>query len=256
MPNSPKPGYAELDFPGPDSLDHRSPAPGFIEHGALRTDGRTAPGRTILITGFGPFPGVPHNVSAAIAVAVGNAISRRFPSTRVVATALPTEWEIAPERISDLICDLKPALALHFGVSGLAQGFVIETIARNETGRVDAAGLLPASGFLEPFGPDEIPTQLPAGRIHARLKRLGLPARLSRDAGTYLCNAVFYRSVLTQRELGHGGRSGFIHVPSTIRGAHPSRIAKTRAEPASFLDFEDAKRGAIEIVAACLSRTI
>lgn len=208
----------------------------------------------VLITGFGPFPGVPYNVSASLAEQIGAEVRQRFPSSTVVTAALPTEWETAPELASDLICDLKPALALHFGVSEQAHGFVIETLARNETGRLDAAGELPMIPVIEPFGPDEMPTQLPAGRINARLRRLGLPSRLSRDAGTYLCNAVFYRSVLTQKELGLGGRSGFIHLPVAVGGEREGREPAWRKRRAVKLDFKRAKRGGVEIVSACLNR--
>lgn len=208
----------------------------------------------ILITGFGPFPGVPHNVSASIAEAVGKAARRRFPSSSIVTASLPTEWDIAPEQAADLICDLRPALSLHFGVSDNAEGFVVETIARNEADRVDAAGQSPMVPTLEPFGPDELPTGLPAGRIHARLQRLGLPARLSRDAGTYLCNAVFYRSLLTNHELGSGGRSGFIHIPTNINLA-PGNMSPRSAQLACRLNFHNAMLGGLEIIAACLNQT-
>lgn len=211
---------------------------------------------SVLLTGFGPFPGVPHNISAHLAEQIGADIRKRFPSSTVITEALPTEWDVAPERASDLICDLRPNLALHFGVSDQARGFVIETIARNQTGRVDAAGLLPEISTLDPMGPPEIATGLPAGRLNARLQRLGLPSELSRDAGTYLCNAVFYRSALTQCELGGRGRSGFIHLPVEIKGTPRS---STGALPrpqnrACHLDFESARRGGIEIVAACLNQ--
>lgn len=208
----------------------------------------------VLITGFGPFPGVPYNVSALLAEQVGEQVRQRFPSSTVVTAALPTEWEAAPELTSELICDLKPSLALHFGVSEQAHGFVIETLARNQTGRLDAAGELPMIPVIEPFGPDEMQTQLPAGRINARLRRLGLPSRLSRDAGTYLCNAVFYRSVLTQKELGLGGRSGFVHLPVAVRGEREGRGPATRRRRDVKLDFDRAKRGGVEIVSACLNR--
>jgi pyroglutamyl-peptidase len=205
--------------------------------------------RAVLITGFGPFPGMPDNISAIIATEVGAEARRQFTWSRVITAALPTEWEVAPEMIADLICDHRPALALHFGVSAQARGFVIETIARNEAYRLDAAGQFPLMPEIEPFGPDEMATQLPAGRINARLQRIGLPTRLSRDAGTYLCNAVFYRSVLTQRELGGGGRSGFIHLPAAIK-----KKSAARNPLAGNLDLESTKRGALEIIAACLNR--
>jgi pyroglutamyl-peptidase len=159
---------------------------------------------------------------------------------------LPTEWHVAPAQVGDLVLDLKPRLALHFGVSDLASGFVIETIARNHALRMDAVGLLPTAPFIDPFGPPEMATQLPAARLQARLKKLGLPARLSRDAGAYLCNAVFYRSVLAQRATGRSGRSGFIHLPVRVA----ERCSSSRHAP---LDIDRAVRGGVEIVAACLN---
>lgn len=213
---------------------------------------KSSPQCAALITGFGPFPGVPHNVSGRLAEEVGDALRKRFTSSRIVTAALPTEWEVAPERISDMICDLKPAVALHFGVSDQASGFVIETVARNATGRVDAAGTMPNADYLEPFGPDELATQLPAGRIHARLRRLGLPSRLSRDAGTYLCNAVFYRSVLTQTELGLGGQSGFIHLPVAIPDQCGNVTRRRKTAGTTTMDLESVVRGGIEILSTCL----
>jgi len=208
---------------------------------------------TALLTGFGPFPGVPYNVSEALVDAIGAKLSRRYPSLRFVTQALPTEWEIAPERAVDLICDLKPDIAIHFGVSAEAKGFVIETRAQNKTGRADAAGEMPLAEAIEPFGPVELATQLPAGRLCARLGRIGLTSRLSRDAGTYLCNAVFYRSVLTQTELGSGGRSGFVHLPVAVENA-PRGRRRPGSNRVAVLDFDDAVRGGAELVAACLGR--
>jgi len=205
---------------------------------------------TALLTGFGPFPGVPHNVSAQLVEEIKVRLRRRFPSSRIVAEALPTEWDIAPERAADLICNLRPSIAIHFGVSDLARGFVIETLAQNQTGRPDAAGLLPTSIQIEPFGPDTLASQLPTGRLCSRLSRLGFPNRLSRDAGTYLCNAVFYRSVLTQFELGAGGRSGFVHLPVAV-GAGP-RDRRRHRSPVPVIDFEMAVRGGVEIVSSCI----
>jgi pyroglutamyl-peptidase len=201
----------------------------------------------LLLTGFGPFPGVPRNVSATVAERLGHAVRWRFPSAQVVWSALPTEWHVAPAQVGDLVLDLKPRLALHFGVSDLASGFVIETIARNQAGRMDAAGLLPTMPFIDPFGPAEMATQLPAARLQARLRKLGLPVRLSRDAGAYLCNAVFYRSVLAQRATARGGRSGFIHLPVIVA---EGRSSSSRHAP---LDIDRALRGGVEIVAACLN---
>lgn len=204
----------------------------------------------VLITGFGPFPGVPRNISATVAERLGHAVRRRFPSAHVVFSALPTEWHIAPDHVGDLVADLRPRVALHFGVSEQAQGFVIETVARNHAHKVDAAGMMPELPLLDPFGPPEMATQLPAARLRTRLERLGLPVRLSRDAGAYLCNAVFYRSVLAQRAADNGGRSGFIHLPVRVPDRH---LPGERRRPTS-LDLDRAVHGGVEIIAACLNQ--
>lgn len=201
----------------------------------------------VLVTGFGPFPGVPRNISATVAERLGFAVRRRFPSAHVVFSALPTEWDVAPAHVGDLVLDLRPRIALHFGVSDQATGFVIETVARNHAHKIDAAGMSPELPLIDPFGPPEMATQLPAARLRARLARLGLPVKLSRDAGAYLCNAVFYRSVLAQRAAGTGGRSGFIHLPVRV----PER--QWRGEQGA-LDIDRAVRGGVEIVAACLNQ--
>ncbi len=207
---------------------------------------------TILITGFGPFPGVPHNISEMLATEVARLVRKKIATADVVATTLPTEWDVAPDLICDLICDVRPALAVHFGVSDRAEGFVVETIARNRTGRVDAAGVEPLAAILDPFGPEQYATQLPAGRMAARLRRIGLPAQISRDAGSYLCNAVFYRSVQSQRLSGAGGRSGFVHVPVSVTDNSAGRGLIRRRRP--VLDLDATIRGGIEVVEACLNR--
>jgi pyrrolidone-carboxylate peptidase len=46
-----------------------------------------------------------------------------------------------------------------------------------------------------------------AARLVALARKAGLPARLSRDCGDYLCNEGFYLSLLMDR------RASFVHLP-------------------------------------------
>lgn len=84
-----------------------------------------------LLTGFGPFPGAPRNASSLLIEALAKLAARRLPGFAVRAETLPTEWQAGPARLSALLDDLRPAVALHFGVSHRARGFVVETRARN-----------------------------------------------------------------------------------------------------------------------------
>jgi pyroglutamyl-peptidase len=206
----------------------------------------------ILLTGFGPFPSVPENASSLLAHEVAAKAGRVFRGFTVQAELIPTEWRASASRLSLLMTELKPAVALHFGVSTKAMGFVVEARGRNFASALsDAAGELPVGRCIAPGGPDYLPTNLPAGLIIARLRRRGMPAYISRDAGAYLCNAVFYRSLDIVRRSGPMTRSGFIHVPATL---HKDRHPGSRLRPTCPLRWEQAIDGGLEIIAASLGR--
>jgi pyroglutamyl-peptidase len=207
----------------------------------------------ILITGFGPFPGAPQNASSLLADAVAEAARRELPGFAVHAETLPTEWHAGPMRLAGLLDTLEPILAVHFGVSRRATGFVVETRARNSTQRVaDACGEGPGSDCLLDDGPDEIGVTLPTSQIVERLRRLRLPVQLSRDAGGYLCNALLYHSLDHARRrsgAGFGPRRGFIHIPDRLVGGKARGVM--RAAAASRLEWEGAVRGGLAILATC-----
>jgi pyroglutamyl-peptidase len=206
----------------------------------------------ILLTGFGPFPSVPENASAQLVPAVAAEASRVFRGFDVLAEVIPTEWRAGALRLSLLMTELKPAVALHFGVSSRATGFAIEARGRNVASAVsDAAGELPSERLIAAEGPEFLPTNLPAAMIVARLRRRGLPAYISRDAGAYVCNALFYRSLEIVRRFAPVTRNGFIHIPPALLN---ERRPGSRARPACQLRWDEAIDGGLEIIAATLGR--
>jgi pyroglutamyl-peptidase len=207
----------------------------------------------ILITGFGPFPGAPRNASSLLAEAVAEAARGGLPGFAVHAETLPTEWYAGPSRLAALLDDMQPALALHFGVSRRATGFVVETRARNTTQCLaDACGEAPALPRLSEAGPDELGVTLPTSQIVERLRRMRLPVQLSRDAGGYLCNALLYHSLDHARrraEKGLGPRRGFIHIPDRLAG--DGKRGTMRPAAASRLEWQGAVRGGLAILETC-----
>lgn len=202
----------------------------------------------ILITGFGPFPGVPENATTRLVPELQDRAKRAIPGHRIVAEILPTEWRAAPIRVEALIGKHKPVATVHFGVSSRAEGFVVETRGRNAVqDMADACGERPMSNCIVTDGPEVLASTFPASLIVSRLRRRGLPAALSRDAGLYLCNAVLYRVLA----LGRGGasplRSGFIHLPD---GLAPRGPGSRLAVEGRGLTWEDAVEGGLEILAA------
>jgi pyroglutamyl-peptidase len=206
---------------------------------------------TVLITGFGPFPGVPANASMRLLPQLAKAAPKLFPDVRFAVDVLPTEWEAGLRRLQRLLDEVRPDLALHFGVSSRARGFEIELRARNACAATpDAGGGLPASHMLLPGGADYLPASLPVRHIVARLRRMRVPAFASRDAGAYLCNAALYRSLMCAKDSA-GRRVGFVHIPATL--AHPGGSNRGRSG-ACPLTWEQALLGALEILEVCLAR--
>lgn len=196
----------------------------------------SAPSSTILLTGFGPFPGVAENASAALVGQLGQIARSRFPRRRIVTEVLETAWDTAPRRLQEIYRAHSPQVAVHFGVSEKAQGFVIETLARNTCRDTpDVRGIRPAQCWLSGGAPEAIPATLPVDLILARLEQIGLRAEHSDDAGGYLCNAVLFHAL----RLENMGRCGFVHIPANI-GADGA------------MTWDEAIAGGLEIVRAAL----
>ena len=107
---------------------------------------------------------------------------------------------------------------------------------------------LPPGVAVREGGPEFMAATLPVRHIVARLRRRGIPAFVSRDAGGYLCNATLYHSLGCARERP-GCRVGFIHIPATL--GRPGAANRGRVGGRT-LTWEQAHAGGLEILAACL----
>ena len=107
----------------------------------------------ILITGFGPFPGMRNNPSQWLVRSIDSGVIRLPPDLSVATAILPTSWQRVEERTPDLLTRHQPAIALHFGVHDKASGFRVERIARNRRKYVpDVDGKLPPGTHIRRGG--------------------------------------------------------------------------------------------------------
>ncbi|HEY8246731.1 MAG TPA: pyroglutamyl-peptidase I [Hyphomicrobium sp.] len=204
----------------------------------------------ILLTGFGPFPGVDSNATAELIPELAKAARAHFHEYEVIDEVLPVEWSRGPQALERLLAGGKLVLALHFGVSHGANGFQIELVGRNLRGaRPDASGQLPSCEAVIATGPAVLAATLPAERIVTRLTRAGFPCCTSDDAGDYLCNALMYHSLTAARTLPTPFISGFIHVPANLQA---TSCEETERGTECVLTWDAAVAGSIEIIAACL----
>lgn len=169
----------------------------------------------LLITGFGPFPGVPDNPSKNLARRVGRTLSSASHNQVTATTAvLPTEWRALPRILEPLSARLAPDLIIHFGLHERARSFHIEQRAHNlAAARPDAQGEISANGRISRFAPDALESPLCASSIAAKLRRRGLPAESSYDAGDYLCNMAYFLSLARGRTAAAQTPVLFVHIP-------------------------------------------
>jgi len=209
---------------------------------------------SVLITGFGPFPGVPSNASMQLLGELARVAPRSFPDVRFAFEVLPTEWSAGPRRLQVLLAEVAPDLAVHFGVSARARGFEIEQRARNVCAVTpDASGALPTAALVRELGPEYLAASLPVQYLVARLRSLGMAAFVSRDAGAYLCNAALYHSLASAKDAAKAGRRvGFVHIPAALARSGGANRGRSGACP---LTWQQALDGALEILATCLRRT-
>ena len=190
----------------------------------------------VLITGFGPFPGAPFNPSAALAKALA---CRRRPALAGIerATHIFATTYASVERDLPKLLARKPDIVLMFGVAGRRHQLCIETRARNAVSLLfpDARGHRPLRGVIKLRGPAALAGNAPFARLAGAA---GPRARLSRDAGRYLCNYVYWRAL----EQTHGTRPlvQFVHIPPLSAKPRPRRGAKKRPTLGQFLKAAEA----------------
>jgi len=167
----------------------------------------------VLVTGFGAFPGVPHNVSSDIALNCAARWSRN-PGLNVECVILDTEWEAAPRRVLQKIDEFQPGVLILLGVSQKATGLTLETAAYNACHiKPDACDQLPEHATVRDGGKARLATSAPADCILDALKGGGLPVTISDEPGRYVCNAI-YHEALTATAIRSHQRCIFIHLPT------------------------------------------
>jgi pyroglutamyl-peptidase len=174
----------------------------------------------VLITGFGPFPGVADNPSAWLAETLAApSLSPRFEG-ELHARVVPTAWESA-RLMPRLYEALQPHVMIHFGVSLRAKAFRIERFAYNRAApRADAEDALPPGPEILREGVDRFDTALPAASLAAHLRARGHPAVASSSAGSYVCNCLYYHSLDWAARQPDPPLVLFVHIPKpTARGA-------------------------------------
>jgi pyroglutamyl-peptidase len=166
--------------------------------------------KSLLVAGFGAFPGHRFNPAETVARRLERAKSFfALAGVDLHVAILPVERFALSPTLSRLFSEKSPDAVVLLGVAGRRKILTIETLARNRASilKPDAAKQRAYSRFIVHGGPDVLRSPCRHARLASIARRMGARSRPSRDAGDFLCNEGLYLSLMM------GRRACFIHLP-------------------------------------------
>jgi pyroglutamyl-peptidase len=179
----------------------------------------------ILITGFGPFPGAPVNPTQALVARLATLRRPAFADVERIAHVFPVTYSAVDRELPQLLAQHRPDALLMFGLASRTPFVRIETRARNavtmlwpdaDHTRVRQASIVRGADAIG-FGPH-------TARLLRAALNSGVDARISRNAGSYLCNYLSWRGIEAARAPDGPRLAAFIHVPLPARDATARRM--------------------------------
>lgn len=205
---------------------------------------------TLLITGFGPFPGAPFNPTELLLARLARRRRPALISVRAIHHVFPTSYAAVDAQLPALLKQHQPNAILMFGLAGRTKDIRIEMQARNRRAQAfpDIDRTVSPHGTIR-SGAQAMRGRAPFTRLVAAVRAAGLRVRLSRDAGSYLCNYVYWRALEAAARPGGPGVIAFVHIPRlrtrsprTGRPSAPTIDQLTQAAQAIMLATATASR--------------
>jgi pyroglutamyl-peptidase len=167
----------------------------------------------ILITGFGPFPGAPDNPTGPLVRALARN-HRTTSGVTIKAHVFQTRYSVVDRALPRLLKSFRPDALVMFGLANRSRAIRVETLARNRIAATpDAGGTTLGPGKIDKAAPPRLAVRAPAAALLRAVERTGLPVRLSRSAGDYVCNYTLWRATRAATEPQGPKLAAFIHVP-------------------------------------------
>lgn len=198
--------------------------------------------RTLLLTYFGPFPGVPVNPTVALAEGAQRLLTRMRPDLNVITRELPVSYDGSSAALRAALQEVQPDAPISLGVAVGRDVVSLEQVAIN----LDSAGIEDNDGDrrcdepIVPDGREAYFSSLPVRASFERLRAAGEPVEISYTAGTYVCNHVFYEGQRISRELGLSIPAGFVHVPAICADGEEDADGEEATEGVEMTAHRDA----------------
>ncbi len=203
---------------------------------------------TVLIVGFGPFPGQKQNPTGPLVIQLAR---RRRPAkseARRIACVLPTTFAAVDDRLVSEIERHRPDVVLMFGLAARTAHLRIEKRARNALSDLfpDAAGKRPIRRLIDRRSAPALVTRARAPALLQAAAKAHVPVRLSHDAGGYICNLAYWRALSFVPADVPSPLVQFVHVPRLPSPSRPRRkTGKRRLSFAGLLRAGEAVLGVL-----------
>ncbi|WEV69062.1 pyroglutamyl-peptidase I [Bifidobacterium sp. ESL0775] len=196
----------------------------------------------VVISGFDPYEGVERNPSHVVpqALAADGLGERaggdvddplRDVDISINAVDLPVSVKEAWPRLKETLEATHPDIVIATGLKTAARGILLERCANNIIDTVspevkdETMGMqadAPDKPLREPItsnGPAAFWTRLPLRSILNDFASEEIPSALSSDAGTFVCNSLFY-NLMKWTAAQHKVLSGFVSLPVINEAPH------------------------------------
>jgi pyroglutamyl-peptidase len=195
----------------------------------------------LLITGFGPFPGAPHNPTMPLVKRLVQLRRPAFDDVELKSHIFHVTYRTVDRELPELIARIRPHALLMFGLAGRTDYLRIETRARNAitTTFPDAdrgiamKGAIVHGAAAMPFGPH-------TAKLLRAAHGTGIDARTSRDAGSYLCNYLSWRAIEAMNGKDGPRLASFVHIPHLPRDNTSQRKGGSRITLEQLVDAGEA----------------
>lgn len=196
---------------------------------------------SVLVTGFGPFPGAPFNPTIPLVKRLTQLRRPAFDDVKLTSHIFRVTYDTVDRELPELIARVRPRALLMFGLAGRTAHLRIETRARNavttlvaDAGRRRARkGSIVDGADATMFGPHT------AKLLRAALAT-GIDVRASRDAGSYLCNYLSWRAIEAMDKTDGPRLAAFVHVPLIARHGTSLRKGTERITLEDLVDAGEA----------------
>ena len=190
--------------------------------------------RTILVTGFEPFGGETVNASWEAAQKLEGWC---HGDTVAVARLLPCAYDASVKKLISAIETLRPDALLMAGQAARRAVVCVERFAHNldDATAPDNDGALRRGLRISRAAPEWLEARAPVRTIARAITGAGIPARVSRDAGGFVCNHLYFGALQYLSDKRSAIPAVFVHLPVTPEQAPPGANAK-RLTPTEAAD--------------------